>query len=54
MNKQEAIDKLNKIGSGDKESDHIYADEILLECVDPEIKQAYERAKHSAGGFWYA
>lgn len=52
MEPSEAIEKLNEL-EGDSEGSHYEADEILLECVDPEIKQAWLDVKNRVG-FWYS
>lgn len=38
----------------DQEQMHIEFDNILLECVHPEVKEEYLRLKEIVGGFWYA
>lgn len=56
MNKKERmkkIEELDSLGSGDNESDHVNAESILLECVHPDIREAYTRARKRIG-FWYA
>ena len=62
MNKEEAIKQLKDLAptgswadgdSFDNEGIHIEADEILLECVDPEIKTAWLDLKNRVG-FWYS
>ena len=64
MDKEQAIKKLDAIvgfptirrvnpPQYDNEACHDEADNILLECVDPEIKQKYLEIKEKIG-FWYA
>jgi hypothetical protein len=50
----EAVEKLDSLSKhGDTESDHGFADDILLKFVPQEIADAYNRARDRVG-FWYA
>lgn len=55
--RQQIIDELNGLGSGDNESDHADADSILLEALDlagyQDIANAWRRTRDRIG-FWYA
>lgn len=62
MNKEEALKQLKELAptgswqegdSFDNEGIHSLADEILLECVDPEIKAMWLDLQ-SRVGFWYS
>lgn len=62
MNTEEAIKQLKELApkgdwkdgdSFDNEGIHTEADDILLECVDPEIKEVYQDIKNRVG-FWYS
>lgn len=54
MTPEEAIEKLDEIDDGDAENVHIVADEILLEYIPQDVRNAYNRVKNRVGGFWYA
>lgn len=50
MTKQELIDKLSLLHTGDDERDHINADDLLLEYInDKDISEAFECIEK-----WYA
>lgn len=55
--RQKLIGELNGLGSGDNESDHADADDILLEALDlagyQDIANAWRSARGRIG-FWYA
>lgn len=55
--RQRLIDELNGLRSGDREGDHIAADDILVEALDlagyQDISNAW-RAACKRVGFWYA
>ena len=55
--RQRLIDELNGLGSGDNESDHGDADDILLEALDlagyQDIANAWRAARRRIE-FWYA
>ena len=51
---EEAIKQLDEDPGGDPEGSHSNADAILLELVDPAVKEAVLRLKKRCGGFWYA
>ena len=52
MKIKEAVNLLNAIRGNEPESDHSRADDILLECVHPEIRKAYEKLVDRAK--WWA
>jgi hypothetical protein len=52
MTTEEAIKLLDEIEVGDPEGAHGEADDILLKCVDPMVKAAYERVVARAP--WWA
>jgi hypothetical protein len=47
-----AIDALNGL-CDDPEVAHGMADDMLLMCVSPEVRAAFERARERCGGFRY-
>lgn len=46
--------QIQKEQTDDLEVMHIYIDEVLVEFVPPEIREAYLKIKEEEGGFWYA
>ena len=52
MKTKQAIELLNAISGDDPEADHSSAEAILLKCVHPEIRDAYESLKQRAA--WWA
>lgn len=53
MTIQEAIDALNAISGQDQGGDHGKADGILLQVVDPSVRDAYIRLQDRSEGWWY-
>jgi len=60
LTKEEAIKQIKDLAPTniesykyDNEGIHILADDILLECVDPEIKAAWLEIENRVG-FWYS
>ncbi len=50
--KEELIKQLKACNSGDEESDHINADEILLKIInDPKVTRVWNEISRN---FWYA
>lgn len=54
MTEDEAVAKLDAIGTDSKEDAHIDADRILIAFVPPIVREAYINVIERAGGFWYA
>lgn len=52
MTADEAVAKLDDISGQEPDGDHGRADDILLECVSPRVKAAYERLIERAR--WWA
>lgn len=51
---EEFVSLLDRIDVGDPEDAHWVADHVLLNAVDPEIREAYERVKDRCRWWAYA
>ena len=61
MTTEEAVAALDAIYPGedvayyaDNEAAHGDADDVLLQAVPADVRQAWERVRDRVGGFWYA
>lgn len=54
MTEDEAVSAFDALNTDDPEQAHIDADGILLAAASPAVREAWERARDRARGFWYA
>lgn len=56
MTEDEAVQRLSQLGNprGDKESEHMDADDVLLAAASERVRAAYLNARDRADGWWYA